>query len=337
MHFLNQLGAGSVGLFFMITGLVFYPRVLAGLRATSWVTVYISRVFRIIPLTAASFLLVTAIIILRTEPTVSGLFTILKYGNAAVHWISGWSESNVLGYPDSGRINSYVLWSLRYEWVFYLFLLPVCAGLMDVVRARQLPTWIVPVSLLVISLAVSWSEIFGHFVMVEPKYFPLFAVGMLTHELQSRLSWRVAMTTPAMMALAPASLLLGTVITPVPYTASLPFFAFFFVSVACGNSLGGLLRGRGALVLGECSFGIYLLHGILLDVLFTDAETLISQLALTTIVWAIVPAMALVLLVTAATHFLIERPGMRAGRQISRWIAEPGRALHKRTVKTVSS
>jgi hypothetical protein len=69
-------------LFFMITGLVFYPRVLDGLRGTSWLNALISRICRIIPLVAASFALITVVIVVRT-----GAVLDLHYVQTAFQWI----------------------------------------------------------------------------------------------------------------------------------------------------------------------------------------------------------------------------------------------------------
>lgn len=43
----------------MTTGLVFYPRVLAGFFKTSWPATYATRVFRIVPLILFSVIIIT--------------------------------------------------------------------------------------------------------------------------------------------------------------------------------------------------------------------------------------------------------------------------------------
>jgi peptidoglycan/LPS O-acetylase OafA/YrhL len=314
--FFNQLGVGAVGLFFMTTGLVFYPRVLAGLRRTPWLTVYISRLFRIVPLVTVGVGIITVIIMART-----GAKPDLHYIGAAVHWISSRGEPPILGYPDSGRINAYVLWSLWYEWLFYLFLLPICAGAMDLVRALRLPSWVVPVALFVIGVGI---DIAGVLLQFDPDGFvflPVFAIGMLAFELQLRPKVRAALSKPYVAVIAAAGLLLGMATTAEPYFFSLPLFGFFFICVACGNGFGGILRSRGSYVLGECSFGIYVLHGIVLDVLFVDAGAILKPLGLTALPLLAPVAAVVVALVTAATFLLVERPAIQTGKRFSRWLA----------------
>ena len=88
---LNQLGAGSVGLFFMTTGLVFYPRVLRGFGGVSWPAVYTTRVFRIVPLIAASLSAITLLIVLRTGGIAYG-----RYPLDAAKWISTWGRTSII-------------------------------------------------------------------------------------------------------------------------------------------------------------------------------------------------------------------------------------------------
>ncbi len=310
---LNQLGAAAVALFFMATGLVFYPRILAGVRATSWTSVYVARVFRIMPLVVFSVAIVTLIIMLRT-----GAMPNPSYVGAVARWISTWAEVPLLGYPDSGRINAYVLWSLKYEWLFYLLLLPLSAAAMDGVRSRDWPSWLVPAGLLAGSLAIRltsrWTGISGDFLL----YLPLFAVGMLAFEMQMRPRIRQALDQPWVAAAAVAAVAVGAVTTQFPYGASLPLFGFLFVCVACGNNVLGLLSTRGARVLGECSFGLYLLHGIVLDVLFVDGRGLIAALPTVALPVLLLLAVAIVVPLTALAFVLIERPAIGLGKSAAR-------------------
>lgn len=308
VHLFNQLGAGGVALFFMITGCLFYPRVLAGFRATSWPALAITRVFRIVPLVVASLAVVSAIIALRTGCGLDADFPL-----AALKWITAWSQVPLLGDPDSGRLNAYVLWSLWYEWLFYLFVLPLCAAAMDLIRGR-LPSWTVPAALLVGSLAARHLRLPLSLVL----FLPLFAIGMLAYECRRREAIARVLRAPGMALAALLALGFGMVAFPTPHTLAMPFFAVFFVCVACGNSLGGLLRGRGALVLGECSYGIYLLHGIVLSLLFVEAAGAMRAIGAGWAPALLPPAAALVTLTAAAGYLIVERPGIRLGGRLAK-------------------
>ncbi len=318
VYFLNNLGAGGVALFFMTTGLVFYPRILKGFRATSWVSTYTTRIFRIIPLVAISVLIITIIIMTRT-----GARPGPGYVKNAAEWIVAWKQPPLLDDPDAGRLDAYVLWSLWYEWVFYLVILPVCALAMDMVRGR-LPSWSVAVALLFISLAVRPFHAFRDL----PRFLPLFAIGMLAYEAQKSPTIRALLCRPPVGVIAAASLIVGMTSAPDPYGfAQLCLFGFFFAVVACGNSLGGILRTRGALALGECSYGIYLLHGIALSLLFSDGAGFMRSLTVAQSFIALPVLAVLIAGTTLSTYLLIERPMIDLGGRLSR-------ALTGRSVRT---
>lgn len=312
-NLITQLGAGAVGLFFMTTGMVFYPRVLEGFAATPWRSFFITRVFRIVPVVATSIAIVTVIITSRTSARPD-----LAYIAAAVQWLTSWGEPPLLGYPDSGRMNAFVLWSLWYEWIFYLCVLPACAGLMDIVRVRKLPTWLVPV--LVIATGIGGRIALGSALKGTDifRYLPLFGVGMMSYEIRNR-QWISDFLTRRVVALVAAFLLFGAMMaTRNPYGIGLPAFALFFVCVGCGNTFFSVLSNRGALVLGECSFGLYALHGIVLDSAFTSIIPRHMEgdgwgLAL------ILPVLAVAaLLFSVGSYLVVERPSIIAGKSIAR-------------------
>ena len=313
MYVFNQFGAGAVALFFMTTGFVFYPRVLAGLRATSWPAVYVTRIFRIVPMTAASVVLIAAVVMLRTGHGPG-------HGDAAVvlKWLTTWGEPDLLGYPDTGRMNAYVLWSLWFEWLFYLFVLPVCAGLMDLLRGRA-PSWMVPALLLLFGwkgqlLPIAYPAVVASLM----PYLPLFAIGMLAFECQRRTWLAAVLARPAMGLVAGLALVFAAKWNQTPYSSSMPLYGIGFGCIACGNSLFGLLRTRGALVLGECSFGIYLVHGLVLSLIYTDAAGLTARMPTYALPALLIPAAIAVTFLTAGTHLAVERPFIRLGSRLAR-------------------
>jgi peptidoglycan/LPS O-acetylase OafA/YrhL len=216
-----------------------------------------------------------------------------------------------------------VLWSLNYEWQFYLIALPVCALLMDFFRPR-LPSWTLPVAVILVSAVCR--KLFPGVGLW--RFMPLFATGMLAFEAQSRAEIACWLQSRAATAGAALALFLGLALFQSPLDLAWPFLALFFVAVACGNDMGGLLGTRAALVLGECSYGIYLTHGILLFLLFTYGGGLTGLFA-TPYLPLLLPVIAVaVVLLTAATYLLVERPGMKAGR----YVADQWRSLARRNM-----
>lgn len=316
--FVNQMGLGSVALFFMITGFLFYPRILKGIEHIDFVSLYVARIFRILPLVIVSVVVITTIIYTRTRIAPGW-----ELAPAWVRWISGWDEPDLLGYADSGRLNAYVLWSLYYEWVFYLILLPATALLVSVARRLNVPSWMVPVGLVVAAIVARKLMGQGSTHPGIMKYLPLFFFGMIAFECQARPALAARLRGPVAGALAAVGLLGGMIWQSHPFGGALPLFAFFFICVACGNTIFGMLRTRGALVLGECSFGIYLLHGILLDALFVSLLPAVPAPSMGLLAVLLPVIMLAVVLVSAGAHLLIERPGIEAGKTLTRRLRRP--------------
>lgn len=305
----NEFGAGAVALFFMTTGLVFYPRVLDGVWKCDWPAIYISRVFRLLPATVLSVALVLTLIALRTgrSPSLADL-------RPALIWISAKAEPPLLGYADSGRLNGYVLWSLHFEWIFYLLALPLCALLSVALQRLQAPSWLTPVILAAASLL-------SRAVPAAPAVFnflPSFAIGMLGYEVFRRPALARLLRHPVAGAIAASLLAIGMVEFETPHGIGLVFFGPFFLCVAAGNSFAGLLTTPGALVLGECSFSIYLLHGLVLDILFVDLAAWLNNFSVDRLPVLMVAVAAPVVLAAALSFLIVERPAIRFGAWLSR-------------------
>lgn len=297
MALASQLGTGAVGLFFMITGYLFY-RTILNLTLFKWAKMMVGRIFRILPLVTVSFVLIVGLVILRVHPSLKLSQLLL----AAVHWITAHQEVPILGYAEAGRINAYVLWSLWQEWLFYAVMVPVLGSAAWGLQRVKVPTLALPIILILLGFLLQ-----RH--VQSAIYWPLFGGGMLAYEIKSRdaIAWKLR--TPGAAVLAVALLAFAVVTTRSPYGLSLPAFAFFFACVACGNAFGGVLTLKAARALGECSFGIYLLHGIVLSVAFTDLGIAASL--------AVAPfAVVIVVAVSAAAFLLVERPMDRVGHAV---------------------
>ena len=312
--FFDSLGPGSVNLFFMTTGFLFYPRVLSGVGSVNWTSVYISRVFRIIPLVVfavfASALLTLVRLNFHPAAPIGQSIT------AMLRWIVCWDQPDLFGSPGSGQLGS-VLWSLWFEWLFYLFVLPACALAMSF-RARA-PTWAIPAGLIVLSIALKPLHM-----LPIIDFLPLFGIGMLAFEARERPSIAAALSTPLATVLAFACLFAGAALFTGP--ARTVLHGFFFVCIACDCSLWGLLSSRGPRVLGELSYGIYVLHMLVLNILFVS---IVGAIGYVTTAWlpALMPLVAVaVILLATVTFLLLERPAIRLGKELAAWAA--GRSKH---------
>lgn len=322
----HNFGPGGVALFFMTTGLVFYPRIRRGFAKVDWRATYISRLFRILPLQLVMVAVAVAISLYMARGMARG--DVVGNLKALAFWISSYGEPPLFGYQDSGSINAYVLWSLWFEWIFYFFLLPLLALIRDHTRSR-IPGWVIPAVLVPIGLIVE--PLIQHF-FKHPTlmlYLPLFACGMIGFELRENPKARRILASPAVAILSAALLIFAAISAWDPYTLpQLPAYALFFACIAAGNAFGGLFALRGSVVLGEISFGLYLIHGTVLYVLFTFI--LPTDLPLTTAYATLPLAAVAAVLVSAAAHIVIEKPGIALGRRLSGQRKQPPRASAER-------
>ncbi len=255
----TQLGESSVSLFFMITGLLFFSKLLAARqKPLDWTRLYVGRLLRLTPLYLVAMLLLGVIVAVISQFSLHEPPARLLVG--AVRWLA----FSVLGGPpvngvaETSVVIAQVTWSLGYEWFFYLTL-PLLALLVGVVA---------PLPYLVLGAAAVGGAIF---VKLEAVRLGAFAGGfiaalvirnpMLTKHLRG-----TAAAVVACACLVAAALLFPPANRPNPLT--LPLLTVAFVIIAAGNDLMGVLSATPSRRLGEVSYSIYLLHGFLLFVAF---------------------------------------------------------------------
>lgn len=303
-NFINQLGAGSVGLFFMITGIVFYPKIVKGFGNLAWGSIYVGRLARILPLTIVSIGIVSVLTMSRTAhvPTAKDL-------QLALMWVVSSGEPGFLGDSRAGQTNAYVLWSLHYEWMFYILIMPIAAIVLEWAPARWERLTVLGVAGGAALMCRSTDAGAGLL-----YFLPLFTIGMAIAEMREHPLLKKLLCGNAASCFALVALLAGMVLFKNPYGWGLPLFGFFLLCVACGNSMFGLLTRRGAITLGDISFSIYLLHGCVLSLTFVEGARLarpdygIDMVAMLTLV------VMVVICISHLSYRFIEQPGMALGR-----------------------
>ena len=290
----------------MITGYLFMTKVLRDQGRIHWGRMLSSRVFRILPLYFLALAVLSLIVFAGSDWSlhvpVSELLA--QYGS----WLL-FDGVTVNHYEDTRLITSQVQWTLQYEWFFYLCL-PVVAF---IVYRGKIASWLL---LAVLMAGVVFPQEIGD---IKTKTLIFFIVGGVTAYLARYFPQLTAVAQQRWVSYAMLLPLLGSLFMPKQYgpiyVALLPFF---FVPVALGNDLWGLLSTKASIVLGEISYSIYLLHGIILFVLFTS----FTVVDLTTIslieCLLLMPLMTvLVVGVSALTYLRVEAPSIALGRRLS--------------------
>ncbi len=312
--FFTLLGQVGVSVFFMITGYLFWSRMIAERGQPDWANFYIGRIFRIGPLYLLAVGTMLVVVFASTgfeikEPISRLSGNVLRWNMLGL--LNGPDVVN--GYENPGRILADVTWTLRYEWWFYLCL-PLAAF---AARSPRIHLAAVVIGL-IISLTILSLEIGSERFIRMGACICLFFQGMCCASLEKKgLTPRLPdwMTS----AVAIALLLLVFVIFQTAYRAvPVLLLGIVFYLIISGSSIFGLLRARASRRLGDISYGIYLLQGIVLYFVFSSEPIKSFALASPARHWSVIFLCALILMAVAAvTHHFVELRGIRVGKHLA--------------------
>jgi len=309
----RELGATCVSVFFMITAYLFVGKLLdARERPIDWLTLFTSRALRLMPL----YLIAMAVLFVSVG-VLSGWQLREPIAALLLH-MSQWLGFSIMGMPSvnglasTGVLIAYVTWSLAYECLFYLSL-PLLAVLL---RVRVSPYWFVSCSLLLLLLALNVPKLFLPTAFVKGAVVAVIARQPKVAALLSRPLFSPVILLVAWVSMfADASIINGAIV-PVA-----------FCLVACGNTVYGALSNRAAIMLGDISYGVYLLHGLVLSITFmfivgADRAATFSP----AMHWGVVTGVGVVVVLVAATSYrFFELPAMRRVSRVVAWLRPPAR------------
>ena len=324
------VGEVCVAVFFMITGYLFWGKMLQERGRPRFTALYIGRIFRIGPLYLVMVVIVFAIALAHTglhqnDPVPELARQVFRWSALGVFG----TGPDINGYADTGIITAGVTWTLRLEWMFY-------ASLLLTAFVARLPRWhvVLPVVGLVLGLGYTAWRAVPAVVAPTPLCAALFSIGMLCAAMEKNV--RVPRLPPWVSSSLVAILSVAAFVVSPTANAVAPviLLGLAFFLVVFGSNVFGLLAGRAARRLGDISYGIYLLQGLVLYLVFTVPGARSFALGSPLQHWLMVFLCA-VLLVTAAaiTHVWVERPGIDAGRAIVKRLVTrqtgdgPGRGL----------
>ena len=287
--FYEMTGQVGVSLFFMITGFLFWGRVLRSRGPLEVVPLYLSRIRRIVPMYLVSVMMVLAVVaVLSGFSLRTDLFSLVKDLRA---WFSfGFMTFGALnGFSDGHFINP-VYWTLAFEWLFYISL--------PFLSLFAKPPWsfalLVVAPVFCLHAPVTLNFIAGGVaaLLVDKRW--------LGDQLQRPLWTPVALAALALAFLAPSAYAKGSVAA----------LFVFFLFIVHGNSLFGLLRSPPAKQLGLISYSFYLVHAIVVFVVarVTTSFTSIDQLGASRYWLVAAAAAALAVVLSSLTYRYVEYP-----------------------------
>ena len=303
-----HLGKSSVLLFFMATGFLFWSKLLHDrTRPIDWTRLYVSRVLRLAPLYWFVTLLLFVVVAQQSHWTL--VDSPLKLLQGSLRWLvfNIYDGGDLNQVHDTWRIVAGVTWTLKSEWFFYLAL-----PALGLLIGRRAPVGYLLMSLLVLVSCVS--------TFVSLRQMAAFGTGMASASLvRSPTFCRWA--AGRLASLSVIGLLAVTVWRGPTIDGWLPvtLLSFAFVPITCGNDLFGLLTRPGARKLGEISYSIYLLHGIVLFVVFQIllGRESAAAMSLTEHGLLMVGLTAILIAICGVTFHVIEQPAMNLTSRVT--------------------
>jgi len=252
--FYGLFGTAAVSLFFMITGFLFWSKIIKNGGSVDWKTLYFSRFMRLVPMYVTAVLCVFILTGIQTH------WTLVVSWPELLASLGRWFTFNILGQPDINGLRytftlmAGVIWTLRYELGF-TFVLPFMAYF-----ASKSKFFVLCAAMLVLYFFYDATNIINFIGGMTASYF---ANNKALRDFFAR----------TMSTTVPIISLVGLyVATDHGFVVAQPFLLFvFFISIVCGNNLFGLLTTRGAQYLGTVSYSLYLIHGIVISILLMIA------------------------------------------------------------------
>lgn len=240
------MGTFGVAVFFMITGYLFGETNLQ----SNWKTFFTKRFLRILPMCYVSSICCIALAAYIGNNTTQTNYSDILY------WFDGGITGirpALFGYQPTNLINAGVTWSLYWEWAFY-FSLPLLSFLFN-------KKYTVGLCITVIALLINVLPIFK-----IPTYNISFLIFFATGVLVRNLNLTIANKHVNFRNFVAITILVYCIFFSGKSSAynfySCFFIGVFFYLIISGSNLFGLLKSRGFLKLGDASYSIYLLHGI---------------------------------------------------------------------------
>lgn len=252
----NQFGQTSVALFFMITAFLFITKLISAKNKTiDWKKYILSRFFRIFPAYFFSIVIIFLIVtVLSNFQLNDSLASNIKNSIVWLFFTIG-GPNDINKVANTYLIDAGVTWSLPYEWLFYL-ILPLIGLLFKIKVSKQ--------NLIIYTILFIAVAIINHVTFIQ--FVPFFG-GIISALLIQKKSVVLKKTKHSFLFLILLFILMfffntGKDILP------LLFSTLLFLIIASGNSIFGILSNTYSRLLGQITYSLYLLHGIVLFIVF---------------------------------------------------------------------
>ena len=301
----NQFGQTSVTLFFIITAFLFITKLIDKKKIDfDWNKYIIARFFRMFPMYFFSVCLVLIIVAVETNFELRESFTTVIKNSLSWIFFSIDGSVNVNSLENTFQINSGVAWSLPYELMFY-FLLPIFAIFFKIKVNYKVVLSFILVFLIILYINQSSLK----------KFIPFLGgifSALLLKNINCNILKQTKFTFIALFLLVLSVLYFNNGRAIVPIIIS----TFLFIIIASGNSFFGVLSTAFSRKFGQITYSIYLIHGIVLFIIFRyiigyEEASKLSELKY----WGIIAITVFpVIILSQITYKLIELPLMNINK-----------------------
>jgi peptidoglycan/LPS O-acetylase OafA/YrhL len=304
----NQFGETTVVFFFIITAFLFTTKLFNTKNGeVDWSDYLKARFFRLFPMYFLSIIIIFILVAYLTDFTAQVPF--IENLKSVLSWLFfNVSKNNSVlnGFEDTFTVNAGIAWTLPYEWTFY-FLLPMIALWFKIkVNLKAVLGFTLAAAIIMILNKASlrhFTPFMGGIVV---------AVLMNTKKFEGILKQR-KYTLLAIVLLGVSIYFFNSGRKPLPIIIS----SVVFLIIASGNNFFGVLSSTFSRKFGQTTYSLYLLHGIVLFIIFNfiigfDQAKLLSN----TEFWLIITASIFpLILICQLTFKYIEAPLMALSKR----------------------
>lgn len=303
----NQFGETSVIFFFIITAFLFTLKLLNNKnREINWTAYIKARFYRLFPMYFFSVVVIFILVAVLTQ--FKSQVSFLENLKSTLAWLffSVVKNLDINGFEKTFIINSGIAWTLPYEWAFY-FLLPLIALFFKIkTNFKALITFTIAAAIIMILNKSSLRHFTG--------FLGGIIVACLVHKGKLRgILNQKKYTLLAFILLAASVYFFNGGRKPIQIIIA----SVVFWMIASGNSFFGILSSNLSRKFGQLTYSLYLLHGIVLFILFRFIIGYENAKNLTeTEFWLIITAAVFPLLfICQLTYKYIELPLMSIGKK----------------------
>lgn len=297
---IDNLGSIPVSFFFMTTSYLFIGKII-NYDNIKWKDIYISRIFRIYPLYLIVVLLIITFYYIFCN--VPDIYTLII---GIIRW--GAFQGVNIGDFDAKRVIAGVQWTLVYEAIFYMSLPVIHMVLRRKYNMGNLIFSLIS-ALVIISYALSYT--------INYSMFAIFIFGIIPH-LTKNIYVIEKLSFSKSISLVLLIVFIYSLFLTSPYSIHQEIMVgLIFIFICNGNFIFGILKNKVIFLLGELSYSIYLLHGVVLFLIYNYVmQNDITISSYTSYILCFPIIFIVVISISTVTYKYIEIKGIEIGRSL---------------------